>query len=451
MMLWLLLGLAGVGAQNPISVGAGQYCTSWAPGFTVPTGYYNFMYSSGVEASGYLINANTYGTCLYTVHYTELYCPNMDKVCATEAYAICPWVRGSSCSEVSYYNFAQTGYSSQPIPECSDGMELYIVTCVSGCKVQPSPCTGLPAYAYFTGPAAVITNGSTCPWACNSGFYQSGSSCVSNASLLVQGGCSSEVSCFLTTGGPSITTITCAGNAMVDYGTTFNGFCLSLNGPLNYIITASPYSNTIGAVVILNISIADGDVEEASFEYIITSNNNNLDNAQQSGFYFEMEQYLSTYTTNNCPYLQEIPYATGCSSVTIDGTEYDNLFMTFKIPGNAFYQIIGVPSNNYGIIITDPNTWFNISYSWQVACVQCLAGQYPMGCQGGNVGTCTSCPMGTYSNFAGATVCSPCPNGTYFNHTGATACASCQLCSPGYYNQAVCGGSSPGNCTKCTN
>ena len=92
-----------------------------------------------------------------------------------------------------------------------------------------------------------------------------------------------------------------------------------------------------------------------------------------------------------------------------------------------------------------------MSYSWQVACAQCPSGEYQAGCQGGNVGTCTSCPMGAYSNFSGATVCSPCPNGTYSNHTGATACASCQPCSPGYYTQAVCGGSSPGNCTKCTN
>ena len=120
--------------------------------------------------------------------------------------------------------------------------------------------------------------------------------------------------------------------------------------------------------------------------------------------------------------------------MTIGGTEYDNLIMTFKTSGNAFYQIIGVPSTNDNGAIIDPNTWFNISYTWQVACAQCPPGQYPAGCQGGNVGTCTSCAMGTYSN-----------------HTGATACASCQLCTVAGYYLAGCAGSSSGKCTKCTN
>ena len=326
-------------------------------------------------------------------------------------------------------------------------------------------CTNAPQFASYTG------TDSSCPWVCNSGFSRSGSSCVSNASLMVQGNCASEVSCSITAGGPSITAITCAGNAMVDYGTTFNGFCAGVDGNGNHIITASPYSNTIGAVVILNISIADGDVGQAYFEYVITSDTSNFAKAQYTGFYFEMAQYLDTYTTNNCPYLQEIPHATGCSSVTVDGTEYDNLFMTFKIPGNAFYQMIDVPENGYGTII-DPNTWFNISYTWEVACAQhqlapCPRGQYQAACQGGNVGGCTSCAMGaysnfsgatvcspcpsaTYSNFSGATVCSPCPSGTYSNRTGVTACASCQLCTVAGYYLAGCAGSSAGNCTKCT-
>lgn len=54
-------------------------------------------------------------------------------------------------------------------------------------------------------------------------------------------------------------------------------------------------------------------------------------------------------------------------------------------------------------------------------------------CQPGTIGTisrtCRQCPLGSYSDTAGATACTICPKGTFANTTGYTAC---QKCEPGY-------------------
>ena len=441
MMLWLLLGLAGVCAQNPITIQQGMYCTQWVTGFT-KTGWLSYP---PLNTYGVVLNANLYYECYDNAD-------GEDQVCAGESRAICPWARGPGC-----YSTVVEGRNLQDLKCVSD---THYSTCVAGC-ITAATCTNAPQFASYTG------TDSSCPWVCSSGFYQSGSSCTSSASLVVPGSCSAETSCYqeslvLYWWGQAGAAIQCSGNSMTAPGSNFPYGVCHVNDitadapqpdpPRGYIQTISPYSNTLAALVSVNISVLDSDIDFVNYDYVIL-----LSASVGASSFFQLGSCGDSYATGNfCQYFKSTPgcltqYITACTSVTINNIVYDRLVLSLTIPGSSFYQDVTTPQSAAANEPTDPNTWFSMSYSWQVACAQCPSGEYQAGCQGGNVGTCTSCAMGTYSNFSGATVCSPCPSATYSNYTGATACASCQPCSPGYYTQAVCGGSSPGNCTKCTN
>lgn len=73
-------------------------------------------------------------------------------------------------------------------------------------------------------------------------------------------------------------------------------------------------------------------------------------------------------------------------------------------------------------------------------------------CGGTTQGTCTACPIGTFTSYYSATVtaCSTCTSGSYAPITewGATSCNACPQCPVGKY-MTGCVNESPGTCVEC--
>jgi hypothetical protein len=98
-----------------------------------------------------------------------LACECLPGACANQADPACPWALGPSCG-VTYpcvYCYDNCGI-------CGDSSTTLF--CNPGC-VTVSPCTPIPN-AYFTAPANPSISATGCPWACNTGYTKSGSSCI---------------------------------------------------------------------------------------------------------------------------------------------------------------------------------------------------------------------------------------------------------------------------------
>jgi len=94
--------------------------------------------------------------------------------------------------------------------------------------------------------------------------------------------------------------------------------------------------------------------------------------------------------------------------------------------GNAQTTTVQGASDGSQCVLCAPGTYLTSPY---------MAGTYDR--------TCTSCPVGTYSN-TGALSCTSCPVGTYSDVPGSAACTACP---PGMYSQAV--GAASNVCVMC--
>ena len=150
-MLLLLLGLALVGAQSPVTVGNGQYCSNYYGGNS-NCEWFNDYYNSEQEYDA-------------------------PQVCAPGGYC-CVWAYGTGCSLVEVDSFAGNGRRRLLQREYTS-----LWDCAAGC-VTAASCTSIPN-AYFTGPASPVTSATACPFQCNTGYVKSGSSCTPSSSCQV--------------------------------------------------------------------------------------------------------------------------------------------------------------------------------------------------------------------------------------------------------------------------
>jgi len=144
-MLLLLLGLALVGAQSPVTMGNGQYCSNYYGG------------STDCEWDNDYYNVNQW--------------EDSAQICAPGGYC-CIWAYNQGCTLVEIIAGRRDHTTDSSWWDCA-----------AGC-VTAASCTSIPN-AYFTGPASPVTSATACPFQCNAGYVKSGSSCTPSSSCQV--------------------------------------------------------------------------------------------------------------------------------------------------------------------------------------------------------------------------------------------------------------------------
>ena len=427
---------------EPLTPGVGQYCSQWQTGYTQTGDIQEYL--PGFSGWWVHVPSNTrYWEVETNLRLHNVLCLNEVLVMLGTSYVftICPWTRGAYCfSDVisMYCSAPTTGHSCfESPPYASDLMENQ-GRCLPGCSALGA-CTNLPANAFFTGNATTVTDPSTCPWSCNTGYYALQGVCIPIASVIVPGQCTSDASCYSMLS-PADETFKCSGNlfAFDDYSYT-QGTCQIFQG--YYIADNSdPYSQTLftyhgsGIVAISNANAVSAIINFTSrFEL---SNTNVLD----FNFGYGPIQITEAGTSNS------IPLKTFDIFAQSPTNQYLIFNQTYEIPANTFYiKFIGDFSAQ------NPLEFFNVRYSWKYQCAYCSANQYCSGCSSTSKGTCTPCQFGGVSpaGSVGAGTCIPnCPHGYY--QQGST-CIACTACLNGYTNPSCSGTVGPGVCQKCIN
>jgi hypothetical protein len=170
LLAWEMLRM--VSGQQPLTPGVGQYCSHYITGFTSNLG-------GKLDVHAYTPNGWSYDCVTHQCsHATVCDCSYM-TVCANQANPACPWAVGASCG----IEIPCSGCANYAL--CSDYKGTSF--CNPGC-VTVSPRTQLPSNAYFTGSANPSTSASGCPWACNTGYTKSGSTCIPSPCITCNNG-----------------------------------------------------------------------------------------------------------------------------------------------------------------------------------------------------------------------------------------------------------------------
>ena len=291
-----------------------------------------------------------------------------------------------------YANLCPTSSCSTVQPAC--GIGYYRSGCAGNSSGSCVVCDNKPGNSTYSTKGTLISD---CAWACNSGFSQSGQSCIPVTS------CTKVIptnSAYSNTNYPNCDHQCIAGyyNALTATNPVSCGICLE-----------GTYSG-IGATVCTSCSAGTYSVVQGSPSNV---------NCQSciAGKYSVTAGASSVSTCTSClggTYSASV----GASSPTI----------CLQCAAGTFSAAVGANS--------------------QATCSPCGGGKYT-NTTGSLV--CADCDKGTYAAGPGATKCANCDVNTFAATTGLTACVPCDLCAtPGIYRSS-CGPISAGYCASCTN
>lgn len=397
--------------------GVGQYCSQWEKGYRV-----------NGDFSVYITNLGGFG--VHVVDWTTYWQKwggdvqnnvlfQIDNICGNDPLVstggggyydarICPWDRGSYCyTIIPEYLYCSTPTNGRTCFNTADVWELH-GRCLPGCSVVGS-CTGLIANAHFTANATVLTDPSTCPWECNTGYYLYKSACLPIANIIVQGSCVKESFCTQMLFPPD-ETYQCTGNTFTFDQTHYTEDACTLLQPRSiYGAGMIQPTQTYGSNTI--------EVSNTSATSVVIYLTGKIRPSNIADVGFVLGTSIEVYNFGTYVMVSDDFYFL---SVDLSVDQYVYINQTFEVPVNKFYiQFQG------GVDVIDPQEFFNVSYYWKFPCSYCPANQYCSNCNSTNQGVCVACPSNGISpaGSVGVDKCIPqCYNG--FSRQG-TNCVRC--------------------------
>ena len=343
----LLLGLALVGAQSPVTVGNGQYCSNYYGGST-DCDWTNDYYNPDQEGDS-------------------------SEVCAPGGYC-CIWAYGTGCSFVQANVHSGGGRRRLLQSEYSSYWN-----CAAGC-VTAASCTAIPN-AYFTGPASPVTTATACPFQCNAGYAKSGSACVLT-------GTTTKAATTSTTAAPATTPLVCPAGKYLSSGQCGN-------------CSAGTYTSGTGFSVCANCSVglysnaSSSSCSQCSVGYYSNATASSACKQCQAGSYSNSSQ---ASVCSNCQAggYTNATQATVCLSCQA-GYYVNSTQATVCLACQAGSYINSTQAT--ACLACQAGSYINNTQA--TACLACQAGSYINNTQGT---VCLACQAGSYINNTQATV-----------------------------------------------